>query len=80
MKHQRIRKPTKFEELTRSTRKQHSHLHSQTVIAKRQLLQLEHEQLESRLVALATAITVAKERRAIVAATLQGLDLVLETR
>lgn len=76
----KTKKPTKLEEITIAARQNSSHLHSASVVAKRELCQFEIDQLDGRLFALNSAISVAKERRAKLQAMVVGLGLILEKR
>ena len=80
MKKTRIKKPTKFDELTISTKQGASHLHSETIRAERNLLEYEFNQLSERMLALQAAMKKAQERGKIVQAKIVGLNLVLEKR
>lgn len=76
----RIKKPTKLEELTIATKQDHSHLHSESIRAKRDLLQFEADQVAERIVSFQSALAKARERGRTLQAQIVGLGLVLERR
>jgi hypothetical protein len=76
----KLRKPTPLEELTVSTRKSHSHLHSAAVQAKLDLLNFEANQVEARITNLSAALIEARAQLKRFQAQTTGLRLVLECR
>lgn len=76
----RVKRPSRFDELTLSTKQGASHLHSETIRSERDLLEYESNQLSERMLALQAAMKKAQERAKIVQAKIVGLNLVLEKR
>jgi len=80
MKRNRAKRPSRLDELTIAARQDHSHLHSESIRSKRELIQFEISQLQQRLVALNAAVKNATTRMAELNAVVVGLDLTLENR
>ena len=71
---------SKFEEINRCTQHDNMHLHSATILARRRVLLFKAEETEKVIVALKAALTTAQEEKQVLAAEVQGLSMVLESR
>lgn len=75
-----VKRPSKYDEITRATQQNYSHQNSARISARRNLLQFEVEQIENELTQLTAAASRARERKANATAQILGLTLVLEKR
>ena len=76
----KVKKLTKLEALTISVAQDYAHQHTATIQSKRRMLQCEAQEIDASIVALQATLMRQRERRAKVAATIDGLTSVIGKR
>lgn len=76
----KLRKPTKHERIADIAAKALAHANSYTINSKIRVLQFEAEELDASVIAMSAALVRIKERRAVVAATIEGFAAVVAKR
>lgn len=76
----KVKKITKAEKTAKRVKEEYSHASSSVILNRRSVLVYEAEVVESEINDLGTALSTARERRANLGATIDGLSRALEVR
>lgn len=79
-KPERVRKPTKTEQVIQTTIQAHRHMSTQEVITRRDALLKDVERFDAEVLRYQTGVAEAKENRARAQAAIDGLTVVVDRR